>query len=150
MIGMKHICYRRGDYRDIGDIEILEKSEFGEDAYNKEFIQYLIDVSDIFIVALDDDKVIGYISGSFLDRNVGYLSSILISKKYRGSSIGTSLIRIFKYLSEMRGIDRIYLHVATDNGEAIKFYRKHGFTIVGLIKNYYKSGKDAYIMETKI
>ena len=44
------------------------------------------------------------------------------------------------------GLSTIRLEVRTDNEDAIKFYKKNGFSIISTLKNYYSDLSDAYLM----
>lgn len=46
----------------------------------------------------------------------------------------------------------IYLHVQTSNEEALIFYKKYGFEIIGTVEGYYKkiTPPDAYILSKKL
>lgn len=76
-------------------------------------------------------------------------------KPYRSRGLGSQSLQhiIDAAKSHIKTkIDKIYLHVQTSNGEAKKFYDKHGFEAVGIHKNYYKKlvPRDAWIMELTI
>nr|KJB80689.1 hypothetical protein B456_013G110600 [Gossypium raimondii] len=56
---------------------------------------------------------------------------------YRGLGIGTRLLNHVLDLCLKQNIQEIYLHVQTNNDDAINFYKKLGFEITETIKNYY-------------
>ncbi|XP_016738733.1 N-alpha-acetyltransferase 50 isoform X1 [Gossypium hirsutum] len=56
---------------------------------------------------------------------------------YRGLGIGTRLLNHVLYLCSKQNIPEIYLHVQTNNEDAINFYKKFGFEITETIKKYY-------------
>lgn len=56
-------------------------------------------------------------------------------------------------LSEKKkNISKIYLHVQTNNEDAIAFYKKFGFEIVDTIHNYYAniSPPDCYVLSKEV
>src|SRR3989442_7026261 len=44
------------------------------------------------------------------------------------------------------GIELYDLQVDVSNGNAVRFYNKHGFTLIRKLPNYYAIGNDAYLM----
>ena len=44
------------------------------------------------------------------------------------------------------GIEIYDLQVDVSNRNAVRFYNKHGFTLVRKLPNYYANGNDAYLM----
>lgn len=98
---------------------------------------------DYFYVALDDETVIGYVTGEakandkdnymnvFL-LNTKYLqvNDLYISPAYRSKNIGAKLITIVEEKSKANGIEQIFLSSATIDAEAVRrFYEKNGFKI---------------------
>ncbi|KAJ4476961.1 N-acetyltransferase NAT13 [Lentinula edodes] len=84
-----------------------------------------------------------------------YLMTMGVLAPYRSRGLGSQSLQhiIDAAKSHIKTkIDKIYLHVQTSNGEAKKFYDKHGFEAVGIHKNYYKKlvPRDAWIMELTI
>ena len=66
--------------------------------------------------------------------------------------LGSKLLRqILEYAESHSDIADVYLHVQTSNTEALDFYKKQGFEIVGKIENYYKKidPPDCYIVSKK-
>ena len=51
---------------------------------------------------------------------------------------------------DIQNIKKIGLEVRTNNINAIKFYKKHGFKKISTIKSFYQNGEDAYLMEKNI
>jgi ribosomal protein S18 acetylase RimI-like enzyme len=44
---------------------------------------------------------------------------------------------VVDWVSKRPDVSEIYLHVQTNNAEALKFYQKHGFIISSTIEKYY-------------
>ncbi len=127
----------------------MEKEAFGADAYSFRVLKYLLTYADIFVVAVSDDVLVGYICGEYiLDR--GHIISIAVKNEYRGRGIGSELLNIFIKDAIDRKIREVYLEVAVDNLNAINFYLKRNFHITDRIRGYYRAGTDAYIMSKKI
>lgn len=61
---------------------------------------------------------------------------------------GTKLLNHVFDLSAKQNISEIYLHVQTNNDDAIAFYKKFGFEITQTIHNYYMNitPPDCYVL----
>jgi N-alpha-acetyltransferase 50 len=61
---------------------------------------------------------------------------------------GTKLLNHVFDLCAKQNISEIYLHVQTNNEDAISFYKKFGFEITQTIENYYKNitPPDCYVV----
>ncbi|KAG8496950.1 hypothetical protein CXB51_008177 [Gossypium anomalum] len=66
-----------------------------------------------------------------------YIMTLGVLAPYRGLGIGTRLLNHVLDLCLKQNIQEIYLHVQTNNDDAINFYKKFGFEITETIKNYY-------------
>lgn len=143
---MIKIEYRIATERDTDIIYNLEREIFGIDGYNRGIVEYLIMLSDFFIVACIENKIVGYICGE-VRGDYGHIITLAVKREYRRIGIGTELVNKFIDFLKHRNIKKIYLEVSEKNNIAIKFYLKNGFYIKGKIKRYYKNGSDALIME---
>lgn len=72
----------------------------------------------------------------------GYLDQIVVAPQVWGAGIAELLLDEAKRLSPAR----LELHVNQDNARAVRFYRKHGFTIAGEDVNA-RSGAPIYLMK---
>ncbi|KAK1429594.1 hypothetical protein QVD17_11808 [Tagetes erecta] len=78
-----------------------------------------------------------------------YIMTLGVLAPYRGLGIGTKLLNhVLDLSSKQANIAEIYLHVQTNNEDAIKFYKKFGFEITETIKNYYTNitPPDCYVV----
>lgn len=80
------------------------------------------------------------------DFHVGHVMNLAIDSPHRGHGLGAKLLQAgLNYLQGL-GIRRVELEVRTQNREAIRLYRRFGFSIERLINHYYSNGDDAYLM----
>ncbi|KAG7446313.1 N-acetyltransferase NAT13 [Guyanagaster necrorhizus] len=84
-----------------------------------------------------------------------YLMTMGILAPYRSRKLGSeSLDLVLRAASSHHQpkIDKIYLHVQISNGDAKRFYERHGFQEVGIHEDYYKkiAPHDAWILEKAI
>jgi len=76
------------------------------------------------IIAEMDDVIEGFVT---VDPRTGYLDQIVVAPEFWGSNVASMLLDAGKRISPAR----IDLLVNKDNARAIRFYEKHGFSIVG-------------------
>lgn len=137
---------RPGDLKEVYTIERLSFKQPFPPSY-LETLAYLS--PETFIVASVEGRIVGY-SASVLKGLEGHLLSIAVHPDYRGLGIGERLLREnIKRLKEL-GARRVVLEVRVSNAAAIRLYRKLGFEIRALLKNYYWDGEDAYEMVYRI
>jgi ribosomal protein S18 acetylase RimI-like enzyme len=84
-----------------------------------------------------------------------YLMTMGVLSPYRGRRLGSqSLELVFGAASTHKKlkISHIYLHVQISNGEAKRFYERHGFEEIGVHENYYKKiqPRDAWVLERAV
>jgi ribosomal-protein-alanine N-acetyltransferase len=89
-------------------------------------------------IATCNNKTIGFIVYS--DFDTVEILRLLVVKDFRGKGVGASLIESI-YNKD------IILEVRKDNENAISLYKKYGFQVINIRKNYYKDGEDAFIMQ---
>jgi len=79
--------------------------------------------------------------------HIGHVMNLAVDPPYRRRGLGAELLRAgLAYLKGI-GARRVELEVRTENREAIRLYRKFGFSIKQLVNHYYSNGDDAYLME---
>ncbi|KAL5126130.1 N-alpha-acetyltransferase 50 [Glycine soja] len=77
-----------------------------------------------------------------------YIMTLGVLAPYRGLGIGTKLLNHVLDLCSKQNISEVYLHVQTNNEDAINFYKKFGFEITETIQNYYTNitPPDCYVL----
>jgi len=122
------------------------------------FIDLYTNFPETFIVAEEDNKVVGYImcriesgfSGFSLMKR-GHVISIAVLPGYRRKGIGEALLReALQAMVNYYGVKECYLEVRVSNSPAINLYKKIGFKIERTIRGYYADGENAYLMRIKI
>lgn len=100
----------------------------------------------IYIVALEDEKVIGY-AGMWHVVTEGHITNIAVDSLYRNKGIGDMLLNQLTKIAIEKEMIGITLEVRMSNVPAQKLYFKHGYKVEGFRKNYYADTKeDAIIM----
>jgi GNAT superfamily N-acetyltransferase len=78
------------------------------------------------VVAWYEDDAVGH-AALVPDRAGGYELVVFVLQGFRGTGIGTSLVRALLGLGRTRGATRVWLTVQRWNHAAISVYRKTGF-----------------------
>lgn len=134
--------------KDIDEILIIERASFSYPWTKSLFVNELKNpYSHAYLLRTHDNRVIGYII-FWLIMDEGHILNIAIHPEYRNKGFGSLLIKFsLDYLLKNSG--RIMtLEVRKSNIQAIALYRKFGFRVVGIRKNYYISDReDALVME---
>ncbi|KAL0736112.1 hypothetical protein Bca4012_012322 [Brassica carinata] len=77
-----------------------------------------------------------------------YIMTLGVLAPYRGIGIGSKLLNHVLDMCTKQNMSEIYLHVQTNNDDAIKFYKKFGFDITDTIQDYYVNiePRDCYVV----
>ncbi len=115
----------------------IEHKSF-QQPYEREIFESFLDYP-LFVVALYEDRVIGYAIAT----GNGLIVSIAVRPEYRRKGIGKKLLD-----NLLSSIDpkKITLTLRVSNKGAYEFYKKMGFTSSGIIHNYYEDSEDAILM----
>jgi putative acetyltransferase len=94
--------------------------------------------SATIMVAEATDALVGFVT---VNTATGYLDQIVVAARMWGAGVADLLLEEAKRLSP----GRLELHVNKDNERAVRFYRKHHFTVAGEDVNA-RSGAPVYLM----
>lgn len=86
---------------------------------------------DLFLVAVDDARVIGVVMGGF-DGRRGMVYHLAVKTAYRGAGIGGALMEELERRLRLKGCLKYYLLVTKDNQSAVSFYESLGCEIMNL------------------
>ena len=135
--------------RHLQQIEALEQRCFSLPWTWEMLMSQLPDDSHEFLAAEDETgRLLGYV-GMMTVLDEGYISNVAVDPAYRRQGIGDLLIRELLDRAELRDLSFVTLEVREHNEPAIALYRKHGFTPVGLRKNYYEAPTENALLMTK-
>lgn len=99
-----------------------------------------------YLVAQLDDKIVGYV-GVWFVVDEGHITNVAVHSEYRGKKIGDKLVKEMVELCNKNHIVAMTLEVRSSNTVAQNLYRKYGFKMGGIRKEYYSDNKeDAIIM----
>ena len=88
--------------------------------------------SNNFLVAIDEERVVGFAMGTTIDKrnsawSYGHLVWLGVDPEYARIGVGSMLFDRFKRLMKKQGIRMLIVDTQADNDPAIDFFRKKGF-----------------------
>lgn len=130
---------------DLEQIYEIEVESFDK-PYPISLLKAYLYLSNIYIVAKEDSKILGYAIGIIQFKKRGHVVSIATRKESRKKGIGTLLLSTLEKTFINNNCTYSYLEVMITNREAIRFYRDMNYLVIYTKKNYYGRGRHAYIM----
>lgn len=134
--------FKRPDVKRVLEIELTSF----DDPYPANVLVDIYNLGAGFLVAQQDNMVVGYIIFWIRFEDDGHIISIAIDKKYRRKKIGTQLVETALEIFKKYNVKNIRLEVRKGNHDARKFYQNMGFIEKTHATQYYEDGEDAVIM----
>lgn len=125
----------------VSQVAALEKICFSDPWSEKSIASELENPLSLWLVALEDDMVAGYI-GSQSVLGESDMMNVAVHPGYRRRGIAESLILELICRLGQRGNHCLSLEVRASNQPAISLYEKLGFSQVGLRRNYYRNPRE--------
>lgn len=123
----------------------IENMSFDQ-SYGINMFQQLYEMGIGFLVAEEDDYVIGYVMFWIKYENQGHIISIAVDKNYRRKGAGTQLLVKAIAILSLLDLHTIYLEVNENNEGAVEFYKNFNFKIDRVVPGYYENGDGAIVM----
>ena len=84
--------------------------------------------SDLLLVAVVDDVVVGTVMGGY-DGHRGWIYSLAVLPEYRKQGIGSALIQEVEARLKLRGCMKVNLQVLVTNASVVDFYERLGYHV---------------------
>ncbi len=140
---------RRMKADDLPDVRTIEALAFSNPWSESTFrgeIQNTQISFPMVVVQRPGERVVGYIIFWQIGEDV-QVNNIAVHPDLRGKGIGEALMRYAIAKVRERGATFMTLEVRVSNAAAVTLYKKLGFEVLGLRKNYYTNpDEDAYLM----
>jgi ribosomal-protein-alanine N-acetyltransferase len=134
----------------IRDVATLENVLFPDDPWSTEqFWQELAHDTRHYVVAVDDDAVVGY-AGVFALAPEGDVQTIAVAPAAQGAGVGARLLGALLQEAARRQCAHLLLEVRSDNEPALALYERAGFEQISVRRRYYPDGTDALILRRRI
>jgi [ribosomal protein S18]-alanine N-acetyltransferase len=134
--------FKRPDIKRVLDIE---RASFS-DPYPANILIDIYNLGAGFLVAQENNRIIGYIIFWIKYEDEGHIISIAVDKNFRRLEVGSKLVETSIESFRKFNLNRIKLEVRVGNTGARKFYSKIGFEEEKVVEEYYEDLEDAVIM----
>ncbi len=131
-------------------LQKIEKACFGKDAWSINNLRSEFENPySHFFAEERDGQLVGYVCVRTMYEE-GQVCNVAVLPEYCRQGIATQLVQAMLTFSSEHGCTRCELEVNVQNAPAIGLYKKCGFEVVGVRKNFYRRSRyetrDAYTM----
>jgi len=138
--------FKRPDVKRVLEIEMASF----DDPYPANILVDIYNLGAGFLVAQENNRVVGYIIFWIKFEDEGHIISIAVDKNYRRLEVGSKLVETSIEVFKKFEVKIIKLEVRVGNKGARKFYSKLGFKEEKIVENYYEDLEDAVIMSKEM
>jgi [ribosomal protein S18]-alanine N-acetyltransferase len=114
------------------------------------FSQFYESFPEGFLVALNQEMIIGFLIGIKTTPNIGRILMLAVKESYRKQGIGSSLLTDFINEMKQQNVTNVELEVRTSNKRALRFYQARGFLLQEMLQGFYQNGENAYSMRKEL
>ena len=145
------LLIRRMTNEDVAQVEKLEIATFPTPWTVESFLYRLEEKNfNLSLVGLIEDEIVAY-TISYLVYDELHFSNLAVNNLFLRNQIGEILLWLSLHVGIEHSCHIINLEVRRRNLPAINLYKKYGFEVVGIRKNYYsKEREDALLMSKEI
>ena len=150
--------YRTEDFKRL--LEIDQACFVTGIAYDSDELRYFLSMpSAITVLAVDDEDGRNLINGFLIadrfrqrraTRLMGRVITIDVMPASQHRGLGTLLLIAGESRLRDAGCDYISLETAVDNEPALRFYKKHGYSVLRVLPRYYLDSIDGLLMGKKL
>ena len=151
------VTLRRYKEEDFARLMEIDEACFVEGiAYPEDEMRYFLDRrSTIVLIAEDKGRIQGFvIADRFKSRRVshsmGRIITIDVAPEAQEVGIGSLLLASVEQELKRVECDYVSLEVAVDNSKAMRFYKKHGYSVLKVLPRYYLDSIDGLLMGKKL
>ncbi len=131
---------------DLAQIVKIAKISFPKNRIaSKSFEKYFKNYPDGFLVSEELGEIMGFAIGQFKDQ-LSQVIFVAVNPPCRQKGVGTELINSLTEHFKNTGSKELFLHVRTDNKEAVAFFQGLNFQILNTVKKHYNNKHDAFLM----
>ena len=105
--------------------DVLEEERELHDVDN--FQQEYVDNRGLFLVVMDDKKLVGTGAIKKLEENIAELKRIWLLEEYHGQRIGYQVVTQLLDFARAHGYEKVRLQTSQKQERAVRFYKQFGF-----------------------
>jgi putative acetyltransferase len=124
--------------------DLLEKEGELQDVDNYQQV-YIAD-RGLFLIVLDDDKLIGTGAIKNLGEKIAELKRIWLLEEYHGQKIGFNVVTRLLNFAYSQGYEKVRLQTGEKQDRALRFYEQLGFRVI----DSYRENMDNISMELEL
>lgn len=143
--------------RDFPRLLEIDQSCFVEGiAYSPEEMRYFLGMpTAITLVGLQGGEIMGFVIADTFrprraSRSMGKIITIDVAPTSQHSGLGSMLMSSIEAELKQAGCDYVSLEVAVDNEPALRFYKKHGYSVLKTLPRYYLDSIDGLLMGKRL
>ncbi|MEM3585995.1 MAG: ribosomal protein S18-alanine N-acetyltransferase [Candidatus Jordarchaeaceae archaeon] len=142
----------KAELKDLDILYEIEKESFPDNSFPKSFLKYLIiRPNSVFLNAKINDEIVGFIVGILQQtQSIARIYSLDVKPEFRRRKIASKLIQTLEGEFKRRGVKLSILEVEVNNTAALNLYKKFGYKMRGVIKDYYGKKRDGFEMVKKL
>jgi ribosomal protein S18 acetylase RimI-like enzyme len=151
------ITLRQYQPQDFPRLLEIDESCFVEGiAYAPEEMRYFLSMpTAISLVGLQNETIMGFVIADRFRprralRSIGKIITIDVAPGAQHSGLGTALMSSAEGGLKDAGCDYVSLEVAVDNEPALRFYKKHGYSVLKVLPRYYLDSIDGLLMGKRL
>ncbi len=91
-------------------------------------------------------QIIGFVVAQAIRGRAGHIITIDVRPHAQRGGVGSKLMAETEARLRAAGCRTVDLETAVDNMAAITFYKRHGFSVLGVIPRYYLNSVDALVL----
>ena len=146
---MSGIDFRQMTESDVDAVVEIENVSFSLPWSRQSFHDEMQNERAFYLLAVEGERAIGYV-GAWLIFDEAHITNVAILPEYRRRGIGEKLMKQMIEAVKHKGIQSMTLEVRESNFAAQAMYKKFGFEVAGIRKNYYEDNREnAMIMWLK-
>jgi ribosomal protein S18 acetylase RimI-like enzyme len=130
-------------------------------AYSEEEMRYFLSMpTAISLVGMVEagihqEEIMGFVIADRFrprkaSRSMGKIITIDVAPEGQHSGVGTLLMTSAEAELKQAGCDYVSLEVAVDNESALRFYKKHGYSVLKVLPRYYLDSIDGLLMGKRL
>ena len=136
---------RKGSLKDLEQIYLIEKKVFNDEHWTLKMVESELKnfLGQTTWVIEESSVILGYCMMRIFCNEVNITNMAIKSARQKE---GLGLLLLSHVLNQLPIKSSVFLEVKESNLSAINLYKRFGFQVINLRRNYYKDGRAALIM----